>query len=343
MGRSKPAAGEAISPNNIREMASAFQGSRVLLTAYELDLFTALGEESRSASEVARTLDVDERAVERLMNTLCTLELLEKKEGKFSNTPSSSQFLVKGKPGFMTGLMHTADMWNAWSTLTEAVRQGRSVTAGHINDRGEAWLSAFIAAMHARAVHQAPTVAALLDLSKVSRVLDIGGGSGVFSMAFVRDREGIEATIFDLPNVVPLTRDYIEQAGLEDRMGTATGDYNTDDLGSGFDLVFLSAIIHSNSPAENRALMQKCAAALNPQGQVVVQDFIMDDERTSPAFGALFALNMLVGTAAGDTYTETEVRMWMEEAGLSDIERRETDFGTTLIIARSSTVSWIIC
>ena len=336
MGRSKPEAGETVSPNSIREIASAFQESRVLLTAFELDLFTALGEESRSASEVAGILDVNERAVDRLMNVLCTLDLLEKKEGKFSNSPSSSQFLVKGKPGFMAGLMHTADMSNAWSTLTEAVRQGRSVTAGHINDRGEAWLGAFIAAMHARAAHQAPAVAAILDLSEVSRLLDIGGGSGVFSMAFVRAREGIEATIFDLPNVVPLTRNYIEQAGLEDSIGTATGDYNTDNLGSGFDLVFLSAIIHSNSPAQNRALMQKCAAALNPQGQVVVQDFIMDDERTSPAFGTLFALNMLVGTEEGDTYTEAEVKTWMEEAGLSDTARQDTDFGTTLIIGKKS-------
>jgi len=188
--------------------------------------------------------------------------------------------------------------------------------------------------MHARARHNAPAVVGHLDLSGVSCVLDVGGGSGAFSMAFVCARDGIRATVFDLPNVVPLTRDYVAREGLADRIDTAVGDYNVDLLGEGFDLVFLSAIIHSNSPAENRRLLWKCAAALEPDGQVVVQDFIMDDDRISPPFGALFALNMLVATEAGDTYTESEVRSWMEEAGLSAIARQDTAFGTTLVIGR---------
>lgn len=138
--------------------------------------------------------------------------------------------------------------------------------------------------------------------------------------------------VFDLPSVVSITRNHIEEKGLSDKVGIVAGDYNVDDLGSGFDLVFLSAIIHSNSFEENRNLIQKCSKALNSQGQVVVQDFIMDEDRTSPAFGALFALNMLVATKSGDTYTEAEVRMWMKEAGLSAITREDTGFGTALII-----------
>ncbi len=157
-------------------------------------------------------------------------------------------------------------------------------------------------------------------------------------MAFVRAKAGISATVFDLPNVVSLTQKYVEQEGLADKVKTVGGDYMVDDLGSGFDLVFLSAIIHSNSVEENRKLIRKCAQALNPNGQVVVQDFIMDEDRTSPAHGALFALNMLVGTEAGDTYTESEVRRWMEEAGLSNLIRKDTHFGATLIMSRKSNV-----
>jgi O-methyltransferase domain len=112
------------------------------------------------------------------------------------------------------------------------------------------------------------------------------------------------------------------------------GDYERDDLGQGFDLVFLSAILHSNSPQGNRDLIQKGVAALNPSGQLVVQDFIVDEGRGGPPFGVLFALNMLVGTEAGDTYTESEVQQWMLEAGLTRVARQDTPFGTSLIVGR---------
>lgn len=325
---------DALSGHSIMKTVLAFQRSRVLLTAYELELFTVLGDESKSSVVVAKALGTGEWATDRLMNALCAMGLLEKKKGLFSNSPLASRFLVKNKPDFMAGLMHSVHLWDTWSTLTQAVRHGKSVVGRHANERGEEWLAAFIAAMHQRACQQASGMIALLDLSSVSCVLDVGGGSGAYSMAFVRAKEGIRATVFDLPNVIPLARDYIEKEGLSDKVETVVGDYKIDKLGSGFDLVFLSAIIHSNSFEENQKLIRKASEALNPDGQMVVQDFVMDEDRTTPAFGALFALNMLVATESGDTYTESEIRMWMEEAGLSNIIRKDTHFGTSLIIGR---------
>jgi precorrin-6B methylase 2 len=218
--------------------------------------------------------------------------------------------------------------------MTEAVRRGTSVISREPDERGREWLTSFIAAMHTRAVRMADGVVALLDLSGVSRVLDVGAGSGAYCMAFVRAGERIRATAFDLPHVIPLTRQYVQQAGLLNKVDFVVGDCNADPLGSGFDLIFLSALIHSNSFEENQTLLRKSADALNPNGQVVIQDFIMDEDRTTPAFGAFFALNMLVGTEAGDTYTESEVRRWMEEAGLLRIERKDTPFETALMVGR---------
>jgi len=126
----------------------------------------------------------------------------------------------------------------------------------------------------------------------------------------------------------------VKQAGLQGRLTLVAGDYDKNELGRGFDLIFLSAIIHSNSPQGNRDLIRKGAAALNPSGQLVVQDFIVGEERTGPPFGVLFALNMLVGTEAGDTYTESEVRGWMAEAGLARVAKRDTPFGTSVIVGR---------
>lgn len=334
MGSSATPKVSDLSAEAIREMASAFQKSRLLLTAFELGVFNALGDRSGTAAEVAAATDADVRATERLLNALCAVGLLEKEGELFANTSASSQFLVRGKPGYMAGLMHTVNLWDTWGSLTETVRQGHSVATSQIGDRGPEWLTAFIAAMHDRAAKQAESVASVLDLSAVSRILDVGGGSGAYSMGFVRAGEGVTAVVFDLPTVVPLAKGYIEAAGLSDRIDTKVGDYLTDGFGSGFDLVFLSAIVHINSYEQNADLVRRCAEALQPGGQVVVQDFVMDEGRTRPVGGALFSLNMLVGTECGDTYTEAEIRDWMTRAGLSEVIRRDTSFGTTLLIGR---------
>ena len=153
-------------------------------------------------------------------------------------------------------------------------------------------------------------------------------------MAFARAKPGLRATVFDLPQVAPLTRGYIKKAGLAERVDVRVGDYYRDALPSGNDLVFLSAIIHSCSPAEVPELFKKCARALNPGGLIVVQEFVVDEDRTSPAFSVFFALNMLVGTPGGDAFTESEIRRWLQEAGFGAIKRKDTPFDTALVTGR---------
>ena len=323
-----------VTREQIRDTAYAFQESRILLSAYELGLFTALGNGRHTSAGIASMLGTDPRATDRLMNALCAMGILEKGNGRFSNSPAARECLVRDSPGYLGGLMHTVNLWDTWSTLTEAVRRGTSAPLRGVDGRREQWLSAFIAAMHDRAVRQAPAVVGQFDLSGVTRILDVGGGSGAYAMAFVRAGDGIHATVFDLPDVLPLTRAYIEREGLSQKVSTVAGDYLRDGLGKDFDIVFLSAIIHSNSPSENAGLILKCAHALRPGGRVVVQDFIMDEERLTPSHGAIFSLNMLVGTVSGDTYTEAEVSGWMTAAGLSGVSRQGTPFGTSQIAGR---------
>jgi len=326
---------EGMTIGSIMELSRAFQGSRILLTAYELGVFTALGDEEKSSEEIAPLIGSDPRGTDRFLNALCVMGLLSKSGGRFANSRAAAQFLVKGKPDYLSGLMHTVHLWDSWSTLTGAVRHGGMVVQRPVEQQDNKWFEAFIAAMHARAVNEAPALVGRLDLAGVSRVLDVGGGSGAFSMAFVRARSDISATIFDLPNVVPLARGYIEAEGLGDRIDTVSGDYNRDELPGGYDLAFLSAIIHSNSATQNLALFGKVSRALNPGGRIAVSDFIMNDDRTSPSFGAHFALNMLVNTPRGDTYTATEIKAWMTDAGMSFVER-EAPGGAGLMIGRKA-------
>lgn len=269
----------------IKRASRDFQKSRIILTAVELEVFSALGNDRRSPSEVAKLLGTDERATDRLMNALTAVGLLKKTEGKFSNTETTARYLDKESPDYMAGLLHSASLWKSWSKLTQVVKKGEP--ADRESDDRDLW--GFISAMHERAKSSAPNIVEMLDLSGVKSILDID---------------------------------------------TISGDYKRDDFGRGYDLVFLSAIIHSNSYQENKELIKKCVHSLNPGGQLIVQDFIMDESRTIPGFGAIFALNMLVNTQAGDTYTESEVRAWMENAGLKDIERNDTGSVTSLIMGR---------
>jgi ubiquinone/menaquinone biosynthesis C-methylase UbiE len=325
-----------LTPAAFRERVSMFQQSRVLLTAFELGLFTALGEGALTPVEASRVLQADLRATSRLMNALVAMGYLDKQGTRYANGAFAARHLAAGRPGYMAGLMHSVHLWKTWSTLTGAVRAGRSVATRESGEAGERWREAFIAAMHWRGVQQAPVEIALLDLGRVRRMLDVGGGSGAYAMACVRAHPGLEAVVFDLPEILPITRRYVEEAGLAGHVRLVAGDLTTDDLGRDFDFVLISSIVHSFPPEENRRLVAKAARALTPGGQVVVRDFLMDEDRSGPLLSALFALNMLVGTEAGDTYTESEIRGWMEAAGLGGVGRIDTASGASLVVGRLS-------
>jgi SAM-dependent methyltransferase len=322
-----------MNPNAIREFASSYQKSRILLTGFELDIFTNIKESGSTNKQITNKLKLDEHACERLMNALVSLGFLKKQNLLFFNTPESFTFLSKKSSDYLGGLMHSNHLWNTWSNLTKVVRTGVSAHPDEINTRGEDWLTPFITAMHDRAKKQSPQQLASIDLSGVNSILDIGGGSGAYSMEFVSRKPGIEATVFDLPNVVPITKTFLDKEGFSDKVKTYAGDYTTDDLPGGFDIVFLSAIIHSNSLDVNRDLIKKCFGSLNQNSRIIIQDWIMNNDRTQPTSGAVFAINMLVGTESGDCYTEQEVTKMLTAAGFKDISRTEFETGLSRMTA----------
>ncbi|PKL83693.1 MAG: acetylserotonin O-methyltransferase [Ignavibacteriae bacterium HGW-Ignavibacteriae-3] len=321
-----------LKPEEIRALASSFQRSRMLLTAFELDIFTILDKHMLHSKDVAEKIHADERATDRLMNALVALGFLRKVKGKFYNTEGASQFLVKGKSEFMGNLFHTIGLWSTWSSLTESVKSGTSAAERKPSPQGINWLESFIGAMHYRGVKEAKITALLLDFSSVKRILDVGGGSGAFAMEFIKKNPNMTAVIFDLPDVIPITNRYVEMEKMNDKISFLSGDYLADDFGTDYDLIFLSAIVHINGLEENNLLIKKCYDSLNNGGQIVIKDWVMNEDRTEPESGAFFALNMLVGTENGDTYTETEMRKWFANAGINKVERKDTSFGSSLMI-----------
>jgi precorrin-6B methylase 2 len=320
---------EISGPEQIIDMASGYQKSRIILTAFELDIFSAIGAGFKSSEGISQKIGAKQKSTERLLNALCAMGFLRKENGLFANTEASARYLSTSSEDYLSRIGHMLNLYRSWGTLTEAVKAGTSVLAREYDPHS---LMHFIEAMHHRAKKTADALIANINLDGVKRVLDVGGGSGVYAIAFVRANPQLEAVVFDLPRVTELTHKYISQAGMSNRIATMDGDYNKDDFGKGYDIVFMSAIVHINSYDENVRLIQKAYNSLNTGGRIIIQDHIMENDRTAPVRGALFAINMLVNTQGGDTYTEDEMREWLSKAGCADIKRVKTGMENDLMI-----------
>jgi (2Fe-2S) ferredoxin/predicted O-methyltransferase YrrM len=320
-------------PDDIDNMIRAFWPSRAVLTALELDIFTAVAK-GATAAEVAQKIHADPRATEMLLNVLVSLNLLEKKDGRFNNTAASARYFAEGSPdNARPGLLHIANLWHRWSTLTDAVRAGTSVVTG---TRDEKTTQDFIAAMDRNAKERAAAMVKALGGNGARRMLDLGGGSGAYSIAFAQANPALHSEILDLAEVLPITEGHIRKANLSDRITTRAGDMLTAPLGENYDLILVSAICHMFSPDQNRALFQRAHKALSPTGRFVIQDFILEPDKTAPRFAALFSLNMLVGTRGGASYSEPEYTAWLREAGFTQIQRLRQPGPASLLIASRS-------
>jgi SAM-dependent methyltransferase len=309
------------SESDFMQTMRAFQQSRVLLTAVELDVFTAVGQ-GATASDVATRVEANPRATETLLNALAGMGYLSKANEVFRNTEMTARCLVEGSADYARpALMHTVRLWQSWSTLTAAVRAGTAVTRPGIDAEDPLWTQSFIAAMHSNAKANAEAVVQAVGTNGVRRLLDVGGGSGAYSIAFAQANPALLAELLDLGPVVPIAQQHIDAAGLTGRVVTRIGDLTKDDLGREYDLILLSAICHMLSPEDNLGLFRRCRRALAPGGRTIIRDFILDPDKTRPCPAAVFALNMLVNTRAGSTYSYDEYRAWLESAGFRHVTR----------------------
>jgi len=320
-------------PDELMTLVRGFQPARAVLTAVELDLFTHVGERA-TAAQVAEKAGSDPRATASLLNVLVAFGLLRRAGESFCLTDLSTAYLTARSPhDARAALMHSAHLWSSWSTLTDCVRTGSTLRSEPAAQGDDRWTQAFIAAMHKIGSMRAPVVASAIDFAGVTRVLDLGGGSGAYSIAIARARADVHCTVFDLPAVLPLTRSYVTAAGMADRIDFVAGDLHTDAYGSGFDLVFISAICHMMGPEENQAMLRKVFDALRPGGHVVIQDYILNDDGTGYPTATLFSLNMLVGTKNGSSYSEREYVAWLNQTGFTSPHAVKLPGPTGLVVA----------
>jgi predicted O-methyltransferase YrrM len=314
-----------ITEESILELARGFMESRVLLSGAELDLFTLLTREPMAAEEIAAATKTDLRGIVILLDALSALGLLQKKDGRYRTAPPVAPLLSAAAPdSILPMVLHMATVWQNWSEITDIVL-GKT-TAG-LKTKGalaEGNRKAFIGAMHVVASKAAPEVVAAINPDQARRLLDVGGGSGTYTLAMLSAKPGMRATLFDLPPVIEMARERVQAAGMLDRVELVAGDFYQDELPPGHDLALLSAIIHQNSYKQNKALYGKIYRALEPGGRIVVRDHVMSADRTQPLEGALFAVNMLAGTKGGRTYTFDEIKEGLTAEGFSRINLIQT-------------------
>jgi ubiquinone/menaquinone biosynthesis C-methylase UbiE len=294
----------------LRKLYLGFVSSRVILTANNLKIFDNLKKAS-SATEIAEKLNIDPRATEIVLDALTGIGLVSKsRTGRYRNTPESNRYLVKGTRLYQGDIIkHASTMWENFSALDEVVRTGRPARRGFDHE-------SFIMGMHNLTVLRTESLAKALGLKGIKTMLDLGGGPGTNAIAMAK--KGIQSTIFDLHETINIAKKVARREGVKGIRFIA-GDFHVDSIGSGYDLILLSQIFHAFSEEENIALLRKCKTALNLKGKVVVQEFPISDNRTSPPHSALFSVNMLVGTERGRCYSPKEMKRWLVETGFKNI------------------------
>ena len=294
----------------LRKLYLGFVSSRVILTANNLKIFENLKKAS-SATEIAEKLNIDPRATEIVLDALTGIGLVRKsRTGRYRNTPESNRYLVKGARLYQGDIIkHASTMWQNFSALDEVVRTGRPARRGFDHE-------SFIMGMHNLTVFRTESLAKALGLKGIKKMLDLGGGPGTNAIAMAK--KGIQSTVFDRPETINIAKKVARREGVKGIRFIA-GDFHVDSIGSGYDLILLSQIFHAFSAEENIALLRKCNTAVNLGGKVVVQEFPINDNRTSPPHSALFSVNMLVGTERGRCYSPKEMKRWLAGTGFKNI------------------------
>jgi ubiquinone/menaquinone biosynthesis C-methylase UbiE len=307
--------GREWNPDRLRSESSYWRAC-ILITAAHLDLFHWIGQRKKSASAAAARFGGKAAGWEIFLNALCGMGLLCKRGDDYANGAFAARCLTRNGT---ISLLPAYDSWNAWGRLASTLVTGKRprMQKPFVSDRFKT--ERLLRSLDFDARQIAPHLIDQLPLRGCRTLLDVGGGLGTFSVAFCRHYPRLQATLVEHPRVLPLARRAVEEAGMAKRVQVIGADFSRVGLPKGFDTVLLSNVLHSHSGAENRALVRKLQRCLNPRGQLIVRDVFMSLQRTTPEWGALFSVLLLLHTPQGRCYSVDEICGWLRQAGFSRI------------------------
>ena len=303
---------------NIRRLRSesSYWRSAILVTAAELDVFGWIGKQKKGPTSLAAHFGGNAAGWQIFLNALCGMGLLQKRSDKYVNSAFADRCLSRGGT---TSLLPAYDAWNIWGGLASALRAGKrpAMQKPFVSNRDEAERLLHSLDVDAREI--AAYLIEKLPLGRSRTLLDVGGGLGTFSVAFCRHYPNLQTTLIEHPRIVPLVRRAVAKAGMSKRVRIVGADFSRDTLPQGFDIVFVSNVLHAHGVAENYTLLHKLRRCLNPHGQLIVRDVFMNPQRTAPEWATLFSVLLLLHTPQGRCYALDEIRRWLRRAGFSRI------------------------
>jgi ubiquinone/menaquinone biosynthesis C-methylase UbiE len=312
------------SPDKFFETMVAYQRTAALKAAIDLDLFTAIGEGQRTASALAKRVHGVERAVRMLCDSLVVLGFLTKGGSEYGLSADSAVFLDRNSPayaGSARNFLASSFVVDGFRDLAAVVRSGRPVSNQPFSeeDKHAAWAE-FARNMAGLSYLVARETAKLLDQDSAIKVLDVAAGHGMFGIAIAQENPRATIVALDWPSVLAVAEENARRFGVSEEYCLLAGDALEADLGTGFDAVVMPNVMHLWDRPTNVRFLKKVHAALVPRGRVVIVEFVPNDDRVSPPVPALFALNMLANTTAGDVYTVSEHQAMLSEAGFPDCQ-----------------------
>jgi hypothetical protein len=331
--------GVQVTPERIMQMAWGYVPPLVLEAAIRHHVFDVLDSGPKDIWEVEKATGASARGLTAIMDALVGLNFLSKDEqGRFALTPESETFLVSTKPSFQGGLIrHCSEhLIPRWLHLNEIVASGQPVSAVNEEAAGGEFFHEFVLDIFPMSYPSAQFLAGHMDFGSEGtpvRVLDLAAGSGVWGIALAQKSPRVQVTAVDWPEVIPLTKKTSARFGLAERFSFVEGDLHAADFGSGYTLATLGHILHSEGESWSRKLLAKTYNALASGGTIAVQEFLVNKERTGPLNGLFFAVNMLVNTKEGNTWSFEEIGAWLEEAGFVQARTIPSPGPSPLILA----------
>ncbi|MCD4719071.1 MAG: SAM-dependent methyltransferase [Desulfobacula sp.] len=310
-------------PGSLLEMSGSYWKTCTLHTSVKLDIFTAIGSDALFVDEINEKLKMDKRGLFLLLNALSALELLVKKDGKYSNSPPALTFLSKKSRqyiGFM--IMHHHHLMESWHKMDKAIIEGRP-TRNRSSFSDEERRESFLMGMFNIGMAVAPELSKKLDLSGCKRLLDFGGGPGTYAIHFCLANPELSASVYDLKTTRPFAEKTIKNFKVSDRVEFISGNYIEDEFAypNSFDAAWLSHILHGEGPEQAQKIIGKAVSALKPKSKIYIHDFILNDNMDGPLFPALFSINMYLGTPKGRAYSEPQISDMLKAHGIKDIKR----------------------
>jgi len=330
---------DQVNPERLMQFGFAYAPPLIIGAAVSNKVFDSLATGAKTPHEVSKETGASVRGLHAIMNALVGLELLKKdRQQKYSLTPESAAFLLSDKAGTQAGFFATIlpQLVSRWLSLTEVVRDGRPVLAVNQEEPGTEFFSQLVENIIPMSYPSAQALGHHLKIAKAKsevRVLDLAAGSGIWGIALTQRSSRVRVTAVDWAGMIPTTKRITQKFGVADRFNYIEGDLLEANFGNGYDIAILGHILHSEGEERSRKLIKKTFRAVKPGGTIAIAEWLVNDDRTEPTHSLMFAVQMLVNTEKGDTFSFNEIKRWLEEARFKRVRKLEAPGPSPLILA----------